>query len=68
MTNPEGFQVRKALKSLQSVAYPNFHTLTVRLLLVFSTGRRMFEPEELNPITVQSIATESNVVAIAMLR
>ena len=43
--NPEGFQVLKVWKSLRSFAYPTFHPLTVRLFLVFSTGRRMFEPE-----------------------
>ena len=50
--------MRKALKSLESVAYHTFYTLTVRRLLVFSTGRRIFEPEELNPITV--LASNTN--------
>jgi len=43
--NPASLQGLKVWKSLESVAYPIFHTLSLRLFLAFSTGRRMFEPE-----------------------
>ena len=43
--NPASLQGLKVWESLKSVAYPTLYPLTVRLFLVFSTGRRMFEPE-----------------------
>ena len=43
--NPATLQGLKVWESLKKIAYQLFITLTVRLFLVFSTGRRMFEPE-----------------------
>ena len=43
--NPATLQGLKVWESLKKIAYPTLYPVTVRLFLVFSTGRRMFEPE-----------------------